>query len=229
MTTLTDVLTAPVDSVLLDVDGTMIDSSYHMAVAWSRAFDDHGLHCEMWQIHRTIGMGGDHLVAHLTSQDVEDRLGDQLRDGWEEHYLELVDEVRAVDGAKELVLALRKAGLKVALASSSPEKLTEKALEMLGLTTDDFDAVTTSSDADSAKPDPDILQVALDRVGGKHPVVIGDSTWDVEAAKGIDAKTITVRSGGFGADELTEAGAVLVVDTVKDLVDADWSSLVATA
>lgn len=224
---MTDTASSPVDAVLFDIDGTLIDSSYHHALAWLRAFESHGLRCEAWRVHRSIGMGGDHLVAHLFDEATEERLGDELRDAWQAEYEKLSPEVHAFERAGEVVVALRERGLKVALASSSPQSFTDLAIELMGLDADDFDAVTTSADAQSAKPDPDIFQIALDRVGGTRAIVVGDSTWDAIAARGIDAAVIAVRTGGFGEDELKEAGAVLVVDAVADLLDADWDALTA--
>ncbi|MDE9364783.1 HAD family hydrolase [Luteipulveratus sp. YIM 133132] len=213
------------DTVLLDVDGTLIDSSYHHTIAWAKAFADEGLYPPLWTVHRAIGMGGDRLVPHVTDEETEWRCGDRVREGWERAYAQLVDDVHPFDGAGELVRALRERGLKVALASSGKERFTATAIEAIGVTRDDVDAVTTSADADASKPDPGILKVALDAAGGTSAIVVGDSTWDVEAAKAIDAPTLTVRTGGFDAAELTAAGAELVVDTVADLIDADWDHL----
>lgn len=219
----------PIDTVLLDMDGTLIDSNYQHAAAWARAFADEGEWAPRWRIHRTVGMGGDDFVTQVLGADVEERCGDALREGWQRRYEELLGEVCAFDGAADLVRGLRERGLKVALATSGEEELTDKALDILGLSRDDFDAVTSSADVEDAKPAPDLFQVALQKVRGRRGVVIGDSTWDCKAAGRTGVPIIGVLSGGFGADELREAGAAAVVDSVTDLVDADLDALVARA
>ena len=168
-----------VDTVLFDVDGTLIDSTYHHAIAWARAFARFDLYPPLWRVHRSIGMGG------------------------------------AVESA-------RSKGYKVALASSGKEEFTDAALEKIGLTRDDFDAVTSSDDADNSKPEPDILEVALKEAGGSKGVLIGDATWDVEAAKKAGMSTMGLRTGGFSAAEMHDAGATDVVDAITDLRDGTW-------
>ncbi len=212
------------DTVLLDVDGTLVDSTYHHALAWHRAFASHDVHQPVWRIHRAIGMGGDRLVAAVAGDDVEDRLGDALREAWETAYEPLRREVRVLPGAADLVRTLKEEGFRVALASSGKPEHTEQAVEMLGVE-DLLDAVTTSEDADSSKPAPDIFRIALQMAGGTAAVVVGDSVHDIDAAKGLGAPCVAVRTGGFGVAELEEAGAVLVVDGPGDLLRADWRAL----
>ncbi|MGI8716442.1 MAG: HAD family hydrolase [Lapillicoccus sp.] len=212
------------DTVLLDIDGTLVDSTYHHALAWHRAFASHDVHQPVWRIHRAIGMGGDRLVAAVAGDDVEDRLGDALREAWETAYEPLRREVRVLPGAADLVRTLKEEGFRVALASSGKPEHTEQAVEMLGVE-DLLDAVTTSEDADSSKPAPDIFLIALQKVGGTAAVVVGDSVHDIDAAKGLGAPCVAVRTGGFGVAELEEAGAVLVVDGPADLLQADWRAL----
>ncbi|WP_194785265.1 HAD family hydrolase [Actinomyces haliotis] len=213
------------DTVLLDVDGTLIDSTYHCAIAWAQAFESFGMKPPLWHIHRAIGMGGDQLVPHVTDQSVEEEHGDALREAWEDAYRPMMDDVRAFDGVRELVDLLHARGVKVALATSSNSEFAQKALETIGMAAEDFESMTTSSDADASKPEPDILASALEKAGGSRALLVGDSTWDIEAAKRMGAPCVAVRTGGFGVDELTEAGAVLVVDAVGDLLDADWDGL----
>ncbi len=212
------------DTVLLDVDGTLVDSTYHHAVAWHRAFAAHGLHQPMWRVHRSIGMGGDHLVSEVAGDEVEDRLGDALRKAWESEYDKLIDEVIPLPGAADLVRSLKDKGLLVALASSGPAEHTERSAELLGVT-DLLDAITSSADADSSKPAPDIFGVALRKCGGTSAIVVGDSVYDVESARRLPAPCVAVRTGGFGVAELEQAGAVLVVDGPGDLLETDWHSL----
>ena len=211
-----------IDTVLLDVDGTLVDSTYLHALAWMRAFAAHDLIPQWWQVHRAIGMGGDRLVGELLGDDVEESLGDTLRDEWEDAYRDLLPDVRPLPGAADLVRGLLDAGYRVALASSGKSEFTDAALESMGLSRNDFAAVTTSDDADSSKPAPDILSVALDEAGGGKAVVVGDTVWDVESAHRLPAECVAVRSGGFAEDELRDAGAVLVVEHVGQLVDRGW-------
>ena len=211
-----------VDTVLFDVDGTLIDSTYHHAIAWARAFARFDLYPPLWRVHRSIGMGGDQLVPNLVGDDVESKHGGDLRDAWEEEYEKLLPEVRGFDGAADAVRAARSKGYKVALASSGKEEFTDAALEKIGLTRDDFDAVTSSDDADNSKPEPDILEVALKEAGGSKGVLIGDATWDVEAAKKAGMSTMGLRTGGFSAAEMHDAGATGVVDAITDLRDGTW-------
>ncbi len=215
------------DTVLLDVDGTLMDTTYHHAIAWHRAFRSQGLDVPIWRVHRALGMGGDRLVAAVAGDEVEHRLGDRLREAWEREYEPLRDEIAPLPRAHELLRLLKDKGFRVALASSGKPDHTQQAVAMLE-GEDLLDAVTTAEDAEDSKPAPDILQKALDAAGGRHALTIGDSPYDVEASNRLGAPCVAVRTGGFGADELRAAGAVLVVDGVADLLDADWSALATT-
>jgi HAD superfamily hydrolase (TIGR01549 family) len=216
-----------VTTVLLDVDGTLVDSTYHHAVAWHRAFARHDLFPGMSSIHRTIGMGGDKLVAAVAGDDVEDRLGDALRDAWREEYLPLREEVRPLDGARDLVRELRSAGHRVAVASSGDPQFSREAVDLLEVG-DDIEVLTTSEDVDDSKPEPDLLGVTLERMGDPGPaVLVGDTVYDVESAKRAGMPCVALLSGGFGRAELLDAGAVLVVDGPRDLLGLDWERYVA--
>lgn len=216
--------TTPADTILLDVDGTLVDSTYHHTLAWFRAFRRHDIDLPLWKVHRAIGMGGDTLVPSLLGDDVEDRIGDELRDEWLEEYKAILSEVAPLEGAAELVRALKKQGFTVVLASSGEAELTDDSIEKLGIA-DLIDAKTSSSDAEKSKPAPDLFEAALKAGGGRKAIVVGDSIYDVQAAVAMGAACVCVRTGGFGVDELTEAGAVLVVEGPKELVDADWADL----
>jgi HAD superfamily hydrolase (TIGR01549 family) len=218
----------PADTILLDVDGTLVDSSYHHALAWARAFRRHDIDLPLWRVHRSIGMGGDTLVPFLTDDDVQERLGEQLKEDWVEEYKLMLDEVSPLEGAAELVQLLRDRGFKVALASSGETELTDDSVSKLGIA-DLIAAKTSSSDAEHSKPAPDIFQAALEAAGGTRGIVIGDSIYDVQAATAMGASCVCVRTGGFGVDELETAGAVLVVDGPLELLDADWSHLASLA
>ena len=208
-------------AVLFDIDGTVIDSTYHHALAWFRAFRTCALTVPVWRLHRTIGMGGDKLVAHVTDEQTEEKYGDELRDAWELEYGELVDEVPALPGAADLVRTLDAAGFRIGFASSGKQRFSQRAVEVLGVG-DCIDAMTSSDDADESKPEPDILGVTLDLLDGTQAaVVLGDTPWDVEAARRIGLGCVGVLTGGFSRAELEEAGAVHVVASLTDLLDGD--------
>ncbi|WP_454175081.1 HAD family hydrolase [Gordonia sputi] len=217
-----DVSSDAVDTVLLDVDGTLIDSTYWHAYAWQRAFAARDLTPPWWRIHRAVGLGGDLLVGELCGQKVEDESGDELRDEWADRYREVLDKVQPFPRVRDLVAGLSDAGYTVALASSGAREFTDAALDMLGLSRDDFAAVTSSDDAEQSKPAADLLHAALDAAGGSHAVLVGDSVWDVAAANRLPCPCVGVKSGGIAAAELLDAGAALVVDDVASLVERQW-------
>jgi HAD superfamily hydrolase (TIGR01549 family) len=211
------------DTVVLDVDGTLLDSNYHHTVAWARAFESLGVTVPLWRIHRHIGMGGDRLVPAVAGDEVEQRCGDEVRDRWEKEYDELIDQTRLFDNARELLAAVKGAGVDVALASSSIPKHAEHAFELLdaGRLTD---TATTSEDAEESKPDPELVDEALERVRSRAACLVGDSVWDVEAAQRAGVPAYAVLAGGYGRAELEEAGAAAVYDDVAELLEHldDW-------
>ena len=216
------------DTVLLDVDGTLVDSTYHHALAWWRAFTDHDVDVPVWRIHRSIGMGGDRLVGEVAGDEVERRLGDELRAAWKANYdRDHLAMVKPFAGAADLVRELRGRGWRVAIASSGKPDHTKRSVELLLGIADDVDAVTTGDDAESSKPAPDILAVALRRAGGRAGICVGDSPYDVEAAAAIGAPCIGVLTGGFSRAELEEAGAVEVAENVRELADSLDATLLA--
>jgi HAD superfamily hydrolase (TIGR01509 family) len=209
-------------TVLLDVDGTLVDSNYQHALAWYRAFRSLGETFPVWRIHRLIGMGGDQLVAALGGDDVERRIGDEARERWVREADPLMAEVALLPGARELILALKERGHRVVLASSGKPHHVERALDLLDVR-EVVDGWTTSEDVESTKPAPDLLQVALQKIGepaDAPSLVIGDSVYDVAAAKNAGMPAVVVRSGGFGDDELRAAGALAIHDTPGDLAAA---------
>lgn len=216
------------DTVLLDVDGTLVDTTYHHALAWARAFRSLHVDVPLWEVHRAIGMGGDKLVAAVAGDEVEERIGDELRERWLHEYEPLRAEVLPLPGAAELVRLLKDRGFRVALASSGKPQHTEQAVELLGVG-DLLDAVTTSEETSESKPEPSIPQTALRKAGGTSAIMVGDSTFDIEAAARMGAPCVAVRTGGFGVDELEDAGAVLVADDPRALLSADWDALADAA
>ncbi|WP_299954851.1 HAD family hydrolase [uncultured Modestobacter sp.] len=207
---------------VLDVDGTLVDTNYQHALAWYRALRSCGETFPVWRIHRLIGMGGDQLVGALGGDDVEARIGDAARDRWVEEFDLLLPEISPLPGARDLLLAVKERGHRLVLASSGKPQHVDAFIDLLdarGIA----DAVTSSEDVEASKPAPDLLSVALEKLGvpaDSASVLVGDSVWDVEAAKNAGMPAIVVRSGGFGDDELRDAGAVGLYDTPSDLVAA---------
>ena len=208
-------------AILFDIDGTLVDSTYHHAMAWFRAFAEHDVVIPIYRLHRSIGMGGDKLVAHVAGDDVEDRLGDDLRDGWRKVYEQWVDEVPALPGAVDLVKRLARDGYQVALASSGDPEFSQRTMDRLGIG-DVVALLTTSEDAEESKPEPDLLGTTLDKLGRPRAVLVGDTPYDVESARKAGLPTVAVMTGGFGRDELEEAGAAAVVADVGELAGTDW-------
>jgi HAD superfamily hydrolase (TIGR01549 family) len=217
----------PSDAILFDIDGTLVDSTFHHALAWHRAFARHVEPPPMWHLHRAIGMGGDKLVAHVAGDDVEDRLGDDLRDGWRKVYEQWVDEVPALPGAVDLVQRLAQDGYQVALASSGDPEFSQRTMDRLGIS-DSVALLTTSEDAEESKPEPDLLGTTLEKLGGPRAVLVGDTPYDVESARRAGLACLTVLTGGFGRDELEDAGAAAVVADVGELEGTDWGKHLRT-
>jgi HAD superfamily hydrolase (TIGR01509 family) len=207
---------------VLDVDGTLVDSNYQHALAWYRAFRSLGETYPVWRIHRLIGMGGDQLVAALGGDEVEERIGDEARKRWVQEVDPMIAETAPLPGARDLIVALKERGHRVVLASSGKPHHVERALDLLDARKI-ADGWTTSEDVESTKPAPDLLHVALEKLGepaDTPSMVVGDSVYDVEAAKNAGMPAIVVRSGGFGDDELRDAGALAIYDTPGDLAAA---------
>jgi HAD superfamily hydrolase (TIGR01509 family) len=203
-------------AAILDVDGTLVDTVYHHALAWYRAFRSQDLEMEVWRVHRRIGMGGDQLVADLCGDEVEERHGDALRDAEKELYSELIGEVCPLPGARALIEALKERGHEVVLSSSAKQEELDHYLDLLEAR-DRVDDWTSSADVEKTKPAPDLIQVALEKVTVKEAVMVGDSIWDAEAAKRAGVPTIGLLTGGFGEAELREAGADPVFASLDDL------------
>jgi HAD superfamily hydrolase (TIGR01549 family) len=203
---------------LLDVDGTLVDTNYHHAIAWYRAFREHGLTLPVWRIHRHIGMGGDQLVAAVAGKRVEDRQGDSLRAAETALYADLIGEVQPFADARRLLELLDGRGHRLVLASSGKRDEVEHYLDLLDAR-DLVEAWTTSADVERTKPDPDLVQVAMDKVGGGGAVLVGDSTWDCEAADRAEVPTVAVLTGGFSEQELREAGAMAVYESLTELCE----------
>jgi HAD superfamily hydrolase (TIGR01549 family) len=212
-------------AAILDIDGTLVDSNYFHAIAWYRAMRAHGYTLPMWRIHRAIGMGGDQMIGALLGDDVEQRDGDAIRDVEKERYFELIGEVQPLEGARELIEDLKRAGHRVVLASSAKPDEVDHYLDLLDAR-ELADAWTTAGDVERTKPAPDLVNSALDKIGGGPAVMVGDSVYDCMAAERAGVDTIAVLTGGFSDGELLKAGAVVVFASIADLRERlSWTPL----
>jgi HAD superfamily hydrolase (TIGR01549 family) len=203
-------------AAILDVDGTLVDSVYHHALAWHRAIRRSDLEVPVWRVHRLIGMGGDQIVKTLFDDEVEERCGDAIRAAEKEEYEPLMGEVRPLAGARELMEELKDRGHRVVLASSAKADELDFYLDLLEIR-ELADAWTSSADVEATKPNPDLVVVALEEVGGGAAVMVGDSIWDCEAAKRADVPSVGLLTGGFADGELRDAGAEVVFPSLDDL------------
>jgi HAD superfamily hydrolase (TIGR01549 family) len=213
-------------TAVLDVDGTLVDTNYHHAIAWYRAFRQHGELLPIWRIHRHIGMGGDQLVSALCGDRVEQEKGDEIRDAEKALYMQLIDEVQPLHGARELIVELKESGHTVVLASSAKADEVEHYLDLLDAR-ELADGWTSSADVEATKPEPDLVVAALEKGGGDEGVMVGDSTYDCEAAGRAGIETIAVLTGGFSEQELLDAGAAQVFVSIDELRQSLGSTALA--
>jgi HAD superfamily hydrolase (TIGR01549 family) len=203
-------------AALLDIDGTLVDSNYQHALAWYRAFRLHGITVPVWRCHRAIGMGGDQLVRYLAGDGFEEEQGDAVRAEEKALFAQMIAEVQPFEGARGLIEDLKSRGARVVVASSAKPQDTQHFLDLLDARAL-VDGWTDSGDVAATKPAPDLIQAAIEKAGGGEAVLVGDSTWDCEAAKAASVRTICVRTGGFGVDELRDAGAIAVYESIAEL------------
>ncbi|MEU4445350.1 HAD family hydrolase [Actinosynnema sp. NPDC050801] len=203
------------NTLVLDVDGTLVDTNYHHAVAWFRAFRRFDITVPTWRLHRAIGMGGDKLVAAVAGEHVEREHGDDLRKAWEVAFEPMLAEVRPLEGAHRLVTSALEQNFSVVLASSGKRHHVDHYLKLIdaaGITS------TSADDVDDSKPAPDLIELALRRVDGSgRAVVIGDSVWDCEAARRAGLPSVCLLTGGFGEAELRDSGASAVYEELDGL------------
>jgi HAD superfamily hydrolase (TIGR01509 family) len=205
-------------TAILDIDGTLVDTNYHHAIAWYRAFRQHGFTLPLWRIHRHIGMGGDQLVAALAGDGFEREQGDAVRASERVLYTELIREVQPLAGARAVIEDLKSSGHQVVLASSAKPDELEHYLTLLDARTL-VDGWTDAGDVEKTKPEPDLVLAALEKGGGEadQALMIGDSVWDCRAAERAGVRSVGVLTGGFSEAELLEAGAAKVYDSVETL------------
>jgi HAD superfamily hydrolase (TIGR01549 family) len=211
-------------AVLLDVDGTLIDSNYQHALAWYRALRERGRTFALYELHRHIGMGGDQLVKAVAGDEFDAEHGEAAKEAEKLRFEEISGDMAPLDGAQDLIRELLDRGCEVVLASSGNEEDVERSMKMLDATELKH---TTSADVEQTKPEPDLIKAALELVDGdREALLIGDSTWDCEAAKRAGVRPIGVLTGGFSEDELREAGAERVYKALREVID-DLDTLLA--
>lgn len=208
--------------VLFDIDGTLLDTNYLHVLAWWQAFRDTGHEVEMWRLHRAIGIGSEELVQRLLG-----RPDDEVVHAHSERYGALRDQVTAFPRAAELLVGCVELGLTVVLATSGKKDDLEWMLPAIGAPEGVVAGVTTSADVDASKPNPDLLEVALRDHGldRGRTVAVGDTTWDVEAARSARLPCVALLTGGIGVGEL--GGAVAVYEDPGALLDRLGSSPLA--
>ena len=219
---------ADVPAVLFDVDGTLVDSNYLHVHAWSRAFADAGIAVESWRIHRSIGMDGSRLIQSLAG-DADDDAQQRAEELHTRYLKETAPLLRPLPGARALLERVASLGLQVVLASSASED--ELSMSRSVLDCDDLvSAATSSKDVDVAKPEPTIIEIAMNRAGvdAEHAVFVGDAVWDVIACGRAGVPAIGLLSGGVSREELEKAGAENVFDNPGDLCDHIGSTTIAT-
>ena len=209
--------------VLLDVDGTLLDSVEAHGRSWQQAFADHGHAIQLLAIERLIGMGGDHLVEKLTGiakdtpefKAMSKRHGELFRDNY-------LAKLGPVSGARDFVLRLQRAGYHIAVASSAKREDLDQLLARANVR-DLIEHGATSDEAERTKPDPDIIEAAAAKLPCRHDelVMVGDTPYDIEAARRAGIDTIAVASGVFAAEEMT--GAIARYSTVGELA-ARWDT-----
>ena len=212
---------SPTPAFLFDLDGTLVDSVYQHVLAWREALEREGISLAVWRIHRRIGMSGGLLVNALlreTGLPVTREQTARLRQHHAEAYARLVTQVRPLPGARELLDHLTRAGVKWAIATSGWLESARPALAMLGVGADA--AIVTRDQVRHAKPDPDLFLAAAVKLGApiEHSAVVGDSVWDLLAARRARALGVGLLSGGYGDEELIRAGAYRVYQDPADLL-----------
>jgi|SRR5215213_2247310 len=208
----------PVRGVILDVDGTLVDSNDAHARAWVEALAEHGIEAEFEKVRRLIGMGGDKLLPEIAGVEEGTPLGKRISDRRGEIFKEkYLPSVRPLPGSRELLKRMKEEGLKLVVASSAKEDELKPLLEIAGAA-DLIAEKTSSDDAENSKPDPDIIQAALDSAGlsAEEAIMLGDTSYDIEAARKAGVSVIALRSGGWKDEDLP--GAVAIYDDPADLL-----------
>jgi HAD superfamily hydrolase (TIGR01509 family) len=207
---------------LFDLDGTLVDSVYQHVLAWKEALDAEGIELSVWRIHRKIGMSGGLFTNQLlreTGSELAPERVDRLRRAHAEAYKRYRDAIRPLPGAKELLAWLTDAGIPWAIATSGRMETAAVNLAALGVDPA-VTPVVTRYQVRYAKPDPDLFVAAAERLGVpiETAVVVGDAIWDMLAAVRCRALGVGLLSGGYGAEELRQGGAIRVFEDPADLL-----------
>ncbi len=207
---------------IFDLDGTLIDSVYQHVLAWHLALSDAGIPLSVWRIHRKIGMSGGlftNMLLRETGREITPDLMEQLRRAHAEAYARTSAGVEPLPGARALLAHLDRINVPWAIATSGRMETARGALEALGVDVERTPVVTRDQ-VDFAKPDPDLFLAAAERLGisTESTLVVGDSIWDILAARRARALAVGLLSGGYGRDELTQAGALRVYEDPADLL-----------
>jgi HAD superfamily hydrolase (TIGR01509 family) len=205
-------------AILIDVDGTLVDSTYLHAVAWAGALRTHGIDIPTARTHRLIGMQGSRLLAELLGEQRAARIAEQAEEEHTRRFKSLRGQVAPLPGARRLLDELHAREVPVVLTSSAQDEEIEHYLRMLGAQ-DLVDGWTSAGDVERSKPDPEPVVAALEKSGCERGLVIGDSPWDVLAAKGAGLPCAAVRTGGFATAELEESGAAIVCEDLDELCE----------
>ena len=207
-----------IDTVVLDLDGTLVDSVPTHVLAWQLAFRDVGVAIASCRLQGLIGMGGDRLVTQAANEAVEHAVGDELRSRHRKHLDELFWTIQPIEGATALLELLRERGFTAVLASSSDAELTERLLSLVERN-DLLTRVITGSDAELSKPDGELIENALQSVDAHRSVVVGDAVWDLKAAHDVGVPAVAVSTGGINEGVLRDSGALTVFGDVGDLAE----------
>jgi len=207
---------------LFDLDGTLVDSVYQHVLAWKRALDAEGIELSVWRIHRKIGMSGGlftHQLLRETGLDIDAALIERLRERHARGFQEQAASIRPLPGARELLATLSSAGIGWAIATSGRMETAAAGLAALGVDPASTPVVTRDQ-VERAKPDPDLFLAAAARLNApiETAMVVGDSIWDMLAAARCRALGVGLQSGGYGTDELRQAGAIRVYEDPADLL-----------
>ncbi len=207
---------------IFDLDGTLIDSVYQHVLAWHDALSEVGIELSVWRIHRRIGMSGGlftNMLLRETGADLDEATVAELPGLHAAAYKKRADSVRALPGARALIAHLREQNIPWAIGTSGRIETAGPSLGMLDVDPE-HDVVVTRDQVKHAKPDPDLFLAAAERLGTdiQNAIVVGDSIWDVLAARRARALAVGLLSGGYGQDELERAGAYRVYDDPHDLL-----------
>ena len=205
---------------LSDLDGTLLDSNHFHAEAWQRTFAEFGITVGFEDAVKQIGKGGDYVIPYFVPKDRCDELEEPIKEFRKKlFHREYMDRIVPFSDARRLLERMKQEGLRIAVASSS-DKADLEAFLMLLKIHDLVEENTTSDDADKSKPSPDIFQAALKRleIEPNEAIVLGDTPWDLEAAKKAGIPAVAVTCGGWTVEELQQAGAVKVYRDPADLL-----------